>query len=1030
MKKFLIAFLLITNISFSQDESTAFTSNDNESDKMGEKVRLYDIEIDGLTIPLEISYNHRGFQINEAPGVVGLGWKFHDIGKITRKVNHLPDDYQVSVNPSPDKGGWFFNDNTYINETGRNTPNSPLIKGISDVSPDFYNFNSSFGKSALFTFDKNVISGTVGLTPLFLDANDNFTLDFNLNNLHYGVNNYQDVVFDLHEENGFTYSFIGGPSNNNIYRSGTSQNMNLKNYYISIIKSNHSNEEVTVSYLEKTFENRILYETGYKTATSIRPIGTYRDYFFRGENKLVINEIVTPKEKISFEYRDYMFYDNPSGPNEYLPLLDAVYIKNLNDEIITSFHFVYEVWLGNNRPLLTKIYKGEKGVYYSQGLSLMNVIKIKEFDYYQYSQLDIDLQYSFPNYNFNNIDLLGYYNLSNNARLIHGESGICRSSSLYNVDRTPNLNAIKMGVLKKSINNLGGTVEYDYILNAEVSSSNNVWYGGGLKISSITEKPDVNTTYTTTYEYSGYSGFYIDSDNPLNSQMSGGTIKSVNSYVNEELWDRCQECDFVNHYQTSGNIFTTVISKKFIQIDSLDIMEQGVFEQADLYLKTKTTYRPNYKTLVRTPLVEKIETFKEYVFNPSSSFSLLISKKEFIYDFELNNVNYSASVNANRVYSGGVTDCQGDYFYSAPNTITISNRPINRIEMPLKSIITEDYSTGEVNGRTVYQINKLKEEVTYFGENNPNYQLNVLRPKEITVYKNEFLISKKKYKYLIEEFIPNAGLQDLDVFNNESKTLLSNESDWTFDGSQWLLAKAELYQYYNDGKIKSISSTGKSANNTFFNESNFNPYYLNGELTGVPTVNKIEYEYDSNGKINFIKNDETKKFKTFYRENDLSENSINSVLEGNTFSNEFEMYRTSFENLTGPDYLETSNAYTGNKVFVGEIFDTGKEFPQGYIVSFWSYHENNWIFNEYIHNGGIVKVILPTLSDSLDELWVRPANTLLTAKTNNKYFETSHIINDKGFIIKNIYDGFGRLIKQVDQDGNINNERIYNFTQE
>ncbi|VXC26981.1 hypothetical protein FLAVO9AF_750027 [Flavobacterium sp. 9AF] len=1026
---FLFVFFMVVGGMYSQDESNPFTSNDNQSNKMIENVNLYNIELDGLIIPIEISYNHSGFRVGEAPGIVGLGWSFHEIGKIARKSNHLPDDYQYTITPSSDKGGWFYNDNTYINEIGSNTTNSSTIRNSSDVSPDFYDFTSSFGKNGLFTFDKNINLGNVELTPVFLDGNDNFTLNFNLNNLHYGVNNYQDVVFELNEENGYTYSFIGGPSNANYYRNGGNPTK-TKDYYVSKIKSNHNDDEVFLSYLEKNFDNRVLYSSGYKTSTNISPIQTYLDYFYQGESKLVIDEIITPKEKISFEYRDYIFYNNSSGPNDYLPILDAIYIKNLNDEIITSFHLVYEEWIAYNRPLLTKIYKGEKGVYYpyvedfydEQGLSYINVIKIKEFEYYDYSELHADLQASNPSFNFKNIDLLGYYNASNNSTLFHGNMNPCSSQSVYTGDRIPNLLGAKQGVLKKSINNLGGIMEYDYQLNADSGK-----YGGGLKISSIMEKPDVITTYTTTFQYTGFSGFSVDMVNPLNSMMRGSSIKSVTSFPNEELPDQCQECDYVNHYQKSGNFFTTVTSKKFIK----NVPNQDGSEIGDLFLITKTTYRPNYKTLVRTPLVEKVEVFEdaEFAYDPNgpTGWSTLKEKKEFIYDFDLQNVNYVATINANRIYTNGVTNCQGDYFSSTPKTTSIINRPIYKIEMPLKEVRSEKYKSYIDEGYS--QILTSKQVISYFGENNPNYALNVLRPKEVINYQNDIPVSKKKFKYLVEEFIPGAGLTNLINFSTENKTLLSNESNWLYEDGQWYLNSANFYEYFSDGKIRATTSSIKSATNQTYTETSFNPYYSGGNLSGISLINKIEYEYDLNGKIHVVKDLEKNEFKSFYRDNDYNANLVNSVLIGN-LDYDTNFYRNSFENENGIDYLETSNALTGKKVYAGtEYIDFGT-FPSEYVVSYWYYQDLDWHITSYVHEGGNVKIAKPVHADFIDEVWIRPKFTKLMGKVNNKYMESTHLIDDKGFVVKNIFDEFGRKIKQIDQDGNIINERAYNFTKE
>ena len=126
---------------------------------------------------------------------------------------------------------------------------------------------------------------------------------------------------------------------------------------------------------------------------------------------------------------------------------------------------------------------------------------------------------------------------------------------------------------------------------------------------------------------------------------------------------------------------------------------------------------------------------------------------------------------------------------------------------------------------------------------------------------------------MVEEFIPGAGLTNLTDFSTEDKTLLSNESNWTYEDGTWILNSANFYEYLADGKLSYTSSAIKASDNTFYTESNFNPYYSGGVLTGVSLLNKVGYSYDANGKIDIIKDYENDTFKKFYRDN----NSYNFV---------------------------------------------------------------------------------------------------------------------------------------------------------
>ncbi|MGX7666052.1 hypothetical protein [Flavobacterium pedocola] len=987
MKKnlFLVLFFVVIKAFSQEAPMDPLIDNENEVNNIGERITLYEIKLDGLNLPIEIYYNHNGFKATEAPGPLGLGWKFNDIGKITRILNQIPDEYMPADNDTS-HAGWFYNNDV----SNYNV----------DQTPDFFNLSTSNGLSALFTYSKTFPGNVLTLEPYFLDSNQNFTIDNYFNNINYGTNNYDDVVFDINEENGNTYSFVGGPMNQTITRNGGYNDKYTKDFYVKKIKSNHSNDEVIINYVAREYSNHHYFETGYKSSSNSYAFMTYSDYAFVDENSLEVSEIITPKERIEFLY-SYVTYPPQSGYASYtLPILNEIIVKNNNGDYITRYSFEYDLAY-NNRPLLSRIYK------YSKVLNDDSAIKIKEFEYF-------DSGYNLNNYSplfmIKDIDTHGYFNAANNTALFPISYKRCGSSILYNGgDRKPNLNAIKHGVLKKVTNNLGGVTEFDYQLNADSD-----YYGGGLKISKITKTPEAGQNIVTTYQYEEYLGFGTRKDNPeldLIRYSSAPGYSSVNSDL-KELYDFDRESENQNMYQKTGNFFKKIISRKYIGQDVGTYF--GPNEVADVSLRTEYLFRSNFKSYIRTPLLTQKDVYKDYNYALNGSVERQLMKEVRNYDlFDI------SSIQARLADNYQLQNCSGSYLV---NSSGVSFRSIYKKEQPLRSI--ENYEYDNELG----QILNTKKEFVYYGENSGLF--NGLRIKEIISSTNNLPVSKKKINYLIEYFSPTAGLTDLQLFNNESKTLISDESNWTYQGSNgWILKNSTFYQYLSDGKIKSSSSVIKNSNNTFYSESNFTPYYQGGLLQIGPLLNTVNYFYDSNGKIEFIEHLDSKKIVKYYRSNDTNPYSINTTIEAHSSTGRFSSYRTSFENQSGTGYLDVTNAYTGKKVFTGSTLNIGT-YPKKYIISYWYFKDNKWLFNSYSHGGGTVIITKPAGADYIDELWVKPRFTRLTGKTFNNYYETNNFIDNNGFTVKNIYDDYGRLIKQVDKDGNLINERTYNFIQE
>ena len=72
----------------------------NDISARGEKtidINLYDIEVKGLNIPINISYNTCGVKYKQSSGDVGVGWTLSPAARISRTIIGYPDEAMKRV---------------------------------------------------------------------------------------------------------------------------------------------------------------------------------------------------------------------------------------------------------------------------------------------------------------------------------------------------------------------------------------------------------------------------------------------------------------------------------------------------------------------------------------------------------------------------------------------------------------------------------------------------------------------------------------------------------------------------------------------------------------------------------------------------------------------------------------------------------------------------------------------------------------------------------------------------------------------
>ncbi|MEL7147665.1 MAG: hypothetical protein AAFO69_14925, partial [Bacteroidota bacterium] len=129
-------------------------------------VPLYNLNFDGMNLPISLSYGSRGLKPSEEAGNVGLGWSMNATGIISRVIMGADDLVNTPNRTNYGLKGWVYNDfevpeldYTYINDVERMnaqlTPAQHQTLGINkyDTEPDIFTFNL-FGYSGMFVLAK------------------------------------------------------------------------------------------------------------------------------------------------------------------------------------------------------------------------------------------------------------------------------------------------------------------------------------------------------------------------------------------------------------------------------------------------------------------------------------------------------------------------------------------------------------------------------------------------------------------------------------------------------------------------------------------------------------------------------------------------------------------------------------------------------------------------------------------------------------------------------------------------------------
>ncbi len=478
-------------------------------------VPFYTIDLDGLQIPISLSYHARGIRVEELAPRVGLGWALNYGGMISRQTRGKLDDKL-----NTDTKGYLtqnYYDTFETNESTRISVYNDDVNNKADLVPDQFLFNF-LGYSGKFIFDQKTKLPLLQdyadfkIEPIFTNAT-NYTLikawvitNENGFKFYFGQYNGSAIIANLDDtEASFAYT-----TNNGLINLGNPPLSTHYNSWQLVAIESPTGNKIEFDY---EIESTQFYRRSYDQKEDSGGGFNVASYFSRIRSKeYKIKEITFNKGSITFIKDTVEREDVNFGYS-----LKEIEVKDLKTNTVVKYRLNYSYAYDNNpsntNPFLL-LYDSKA----KKRLFLNNVEKISRLGtiqpYYSFDYIDIQ---DLPNRFSNSQDVWGYYNGKSN-----GEFLTFFDYGNEITDRTVDTLLAQKGLLNKITLPTGGTTEFEF---------------------------EANKAYVPTY----FKDLFFKTINPTYAK-SKAMLKGPDFYIGNKTY----EAPFTIENDVFGNIKTTV----------------------------------------------------------------------------------------------------------------------------------------------------------------------------------------------------------------------------------------------------------------------------------------------------------------------------------------------------------------------------------------------------------------------------------------------------------------------------------------
>lgn len=542
---------------------------DESTGKTNITIPLYTINLDGMNIPISLSYDTGGVKVDATASNVGLNWTLNASGVVNKEIMGQEDIYVKGALNDNSPTGFVYTGYGYLRHLLNFTydPGHPVSEPFRDNQPDLF-YVMAPGINTKFTHKKDgtpiEISNTAtlikspfndpeflvnpywrfSLKPSFkfeLTPTNGFTYTFSDIGLHYfNVKNYSNEILD--------FGFDPLPINTTLenftdlvfpYAQYTGSLANVPDLFptvhLSSIQNPISKRSIEYLYEENTIvDNNRRIEKTYSSPDVTRVSSTVYTTDFTVEK--LLSKIIFPEGIVDFYY-DANRLDIRGGK-----ILKKIEVRNNLGELIKGIAFEQDYFKSVENCNDNYCYRLR-----------LNAIKFFDKDKnvlpgytFKYNTTKLPKRFSVAQ------DFNGYYNnQTGTIPKIYYKVNQGRNSHIPfpyagyslvpggNLDKTPNLVYSKAASLEKITYPTGGSTVFDYELHS-FKFLNSTIQSGGLRLSSQSMYDTDNTlqrkiTYTYELEGGATSGGLTNLPNYITSYQPSINTKTISQTVNSKL---------------------------------------------------------------------------------------------------------------------------------------------------------------------------------------------------------------------------------------------------------------------------------------------------------------------------------------------------------------------------------------------------------------------------------------------------------------------------------------------------------------
>jgi hypothetical protein len=515
------------------------------------RIPIYNVKSGSLNMPIDISFHASGRMANENNGILGMRWVLNAGGVVTRTVHGYPDEWEkltpYTVNP---------NQIPEYDQLRRSCPDNFIPKQNdgpiyqTDSEFDIFSYVLPSGKSGKF-----VLKNDNGVKKVVQIPYEALKIELAQDSTYYG---YYGAI-KITDIDGTVYNYGDGTVNSGSGYCEFNDEDDIPGKFGSTPTGWYLKSIVAADRKDSIqFDYQIIYSSKVNGSESVRTLDRMRDYN---------NVYPDAYDLYGINLYEYLFelptdYNYGSSKTMTVPVLKS--IKFNEGELNFNYRTTDSPYKVDNKYLeyisltgvINRKFKfnqeldpNENFIRYLVGFDVISVFnaveKVEEkyaFDYYRPSTINPTLSLAFSS---EKKDWWGYYNYSTNhllpyksinyIRNNHGSFEVVNRNVGNSVTRDPDIESMKLGMLKSISYPTGGKIEFEYELNyyKEVPNPSVIKIGSGLRIKKVIKKPIIGKEMVKTYRY----GENEDKAGYINTALRPETNNSIQESGMMHYWD-------------------------------------------------------------------------------------------------------------------------------------------------------------------------------------------------------------------------------------------------------------------------------------------------------------------------------------------------------------------------------------------------------------------------------------------------------------------------------------------------------------